>query len=174
MISASLFLTFEVLFHQFISPPTLLKNMFKIRFQARASRWRTFLVFISNSFGDRKKFWPIFQPSVSYKGCSYKKKHVYYSPSSWYCILRPCANDQKLMVKHLRFAYQAMLDRLATSPAWQDKCVYKCFGKVPKHFLLFNNKKMFDKQCFVTWPNDEIFCLTNKFQMFYMKIQTRR
>ena len=51
--------------------------MFKVRFRVRASLWQTLFGFKSNSsFWDSKTNWPKSQPSVSYKGCSYKRKSV--------------------------------------------------------------------------------------------------
>ncbi len=68
---------FAPLYHPTLSYPTLpypTQNMFKVGFRARALR-----LWISDSFGDSKNFWPDFLPGVSYKDCSYKEEDVFCS-----------------------------------------------------------------------------------------------
>ncbi len=74
-ISACLFFVLEAIFHYFVIPYRP-QNMFKMHFQARVSRWWTFLLLgcILCSFGESKTFGPQFQPGVSYKGLSYKQR----------------------------------------------------------------------------------------------------
>ncbi len=52
-----------------------------------------------------------------------------------------------------------MFQRLATSQ-------YKDVLKTVKNIFCLTQVKIFDRQCFATWPIAQTFCLLSKFQMF--------
>ncbi len=91
--------------------------------------------------------------------------------------LRPSPNDQTLFVKHLSFGLQVILTRFTYSwDLWsRHKTLFdkrNCFENgfeilfSFKHFMPVTKQKMFDEQCFVTWPNVKTFCFRSKSQMF--------
>ncbi len=81
---------------------------------------------------------------------------------------KPWPNDQTLLVKHFRCALQAMFDHFATPQniVRQAEFVWQISLKTPNTFSAFGNKKMFDEQCYATWPNSK-----NTF-LLYMQTST--
>ncbi len=64
--------------------------------------------------------------------------------------IKPWPKDQTLLVKHSGFALHAVFDSLATSQTLPDKRNRLAMFSGYKH-------KMFDEQCFSTWPTGQHF-----------------